>query len=662
MSHFFRRVFGPSPKQPRDDEESASRVGEDSPLIVDNASAAPDVKPSYGSTSVEVIVSNDSVQDKEEITKRSEEEVKKLTGIAYVRRFAIFIPYIWPSNNRWLQLNMIGVVVCLAMLRVVRILAPLQLGRVINVLGTSPAAVLLRELLLYLLFNWVDTAGLIEMLKAYLWIPVEQNAHKALAMAAYTQVMTLSSDFHDNKKSGELYKSIEQGTAIHYLFETVFFDVTPMMFDLVIAAVYLSYLFGWYMCLVVCSLSVSFVWAAKYVTELQVSIMRENAETSRAENQVLYDSVGSWISVTYFNNWRYEQKRYLDAMTKSLASTRAMTLLMYMGSICKSFVLEIGYSAACALAGYQVFKGERAVGDFVMLLNYWSRFTGPLGFFGYIQRNLQQNFVEAEQMLELLETEPTVKDGAAEFHLGEGAIEFEKVDFSYDGTKPIINDLDFSALPGQKVALVGETGCGKSTILKLLFRLYDVGSGSIRIDGQDIRDVTLESLRSCIGVVPQNPVLFNDTVMNNVRYSRLGATDEQVVEACKAAAIHDKILSFTDGYASLVGENGVKLSGGEVQRIAIARAILMDSRIIMLDEATSAVDSHTEAQIQTALRRLTNGRTTFCVAHRLSTVMDADVMLVIKEGRIAEQGPPTELLKRRGHFFDLCVLQNITTE
>lgn len=282
-------------------------------------------------------------------------------------------------------------------------------------------------------------------------------------------------------------------------------------------------------------------------------------------------------------------------------------------------------------------------------------------FFGYLQRNVQQNFIEAEQLLKLLETEPTVKNGKAEFRLGQGAVDFKGVNFSYDGTKPIIKDLNFSVFPGQKVALVGETGCGKSTILQLIFRLYDVGTGSVQIDGQNIRDVTFESLRSCIGVVPQNPVLFNDTVRDNVRYSNLDATDEQVVEACKAAAIHDKILTFTDGYASIVGENGVKLSGGEVQRVAIARVILMDPKIILLDEATSAVDSHTEAQIQAALRKLTHGRTTFCVAHRLSTVMDADVMLVIKDGRIVEQGSPKELLNVGGEFSHLCSLQNITT-
>lgn len=376
MSQFFRRFFWPSSKQPLDDEESAALLGEDGPLIIDNASAAPDVKPCHGSASVGDVVSKDSVQDKEEMTKASGQDSKPVNGIAYVRRFALFIPYIWPSNNRWLQLNLIGIVVCLAVLRVLKLLAPYQLGIVINMLGTSSGKFPLRELLFYLCFNWVDSAGLIEMLKAYLWIPVEQNAQKALTMAAYTRVMTLSSDFHDNKKSGELYKSIEQGTAIHYLFENILFEVIPMMFDLVVAAVYLSYLFGWYMSIVVCTVSVGYVLAAKHFTQRQVPILRENAETSRTENQVLYDSVGSWISVIYFNNCRYEQKRYLDAMTKSLTTSRTLSLLFYIGNVCKESVLEIGYGAACVLAGYQVFKGGLPVGSFVMLLNYWSRFTG----------------------------------------------------------------------------------------------------------------------------------------------------------------------------------------------------------------------------------------------------------------------------------------------
>lgn len=258
----------------------------------------------------------------------------------------------------------------------------------------------------------------------------------------------------------------------------------------------------------------------------------------------------------------------------------------------------------------------------------------------------------------MLLTPPTVKGGSLEFKLSGGAVEFKGVDFSYDGKKTTIKNLNFSASPGQKIALVGETGSGKSTILKLLFRFYDISAGSVKIDNQDVRDVTLQSLRQAMGVVPQDPVLFNDTVMSNVRYSKQDATDEDVIKACTSAAVHEKILGFTDGYKTMVGENGVKLSGGEIQRIAIARAILKEPKIIILDEATSAVDSQTEFNIQSALRELTRGRTTFIIAHRLSTVMDADIMLVIKDGTIIEQGAPRELLKdKKGKFAHLWSLQ-----
>lgn len=285
-----------------------------------------------------------------------------------------------------------------------------------------------------------------------------------------------------------------------------------------------------------------------------------------------------------------------------------------------------------------------------------------MAYISYLQQDLQQNLVNAEELLKLLRTEPTIKSGPAVLALDGGAVRFDSVSFSYDGKKSVIKDLSFSAASGQTIALVGETGSGKSTILSLIFRFYDVQKGSITIDGQDLRDLTLESLRQSIGVVPQDPVLFNDTVMSNVRYSRLEATDEEVAEACKAAAVHEKILSFTNGYSTIVGENGAKLSGGEKQRIAIARAILKDPKIVLLDEATSSVDTQTEHHIQKALRELTKGRTTFVVAHRLSTVMEADVMLVIKGGTIVEQGFPKDLLETKGEFFELWSLQNIAVD
>ena len=288
---------------------------------------------------------------------------------------------------------------------------------------------------------------------------------------------------------------------------------------------------------------------------------------------------------------------------------------------------------------------------------YWANFTGGLGYIVHAQREIRYSLVNAESLLELFQRTPTVKNGADQFKLKSGTIQFQDVGFSYDGKKETIQDFTFYAGPGQKIALVGETGGGKSTVLKLLFRFYDVQHGKILIDDQDITGVTLHSLRQCIGVVPQDPALFNDSVMENVRYSKLGASDEEVIEACKGAAIHDKILTFTEGYQTIVGENGVKLSGGELQRIAIARVILKNPEIILLDEATSAVDTETEAHIQDALEKLAKGRTTITIAHRLSTVTNADIIVVIKGGKLVEQGSPQALLKAKGKFSELWLRQ-----
>lgn len=273
---------------------------------------------------------------------------------------------------------------------------------------------------------------------------------------------------------------------------------------------------------------------------------------------------------------------------------------------------------------------------------------------------LLRNLIDAEQLLQVFLTKPSVANraGAKKLNLAKGDVEYTNVNFSYDGKKQIMKDLSFRAAAGQTIALIGETGGGKSTILKLLFRFYDVTKGSITIDGQDIRDVTLQSLRECIGAVPQDPSMFNDTVMNNIRYSRLDATDEEVFDACKAAAIHDKIITFTQGYQSKVGEHGVRLSGGELQRVAIARALLKNSKIILLDEATSSVDTETERHIQDALAKLTSGRTTFVVAHRLSTIINADLIIVIREGGILEQGTHSELFHVRGKYHDLWAKQS----
>ena len=323
----------------------------------------------------------------------------------------------------------------------------------------------------------------------------------------------------------------------------------------------------------------------------------------------------------------------------------------------ENFILELGLIGAAFLAVHRIAHGSVPVGSFAMLIYYWSNFSGRLDQLIGTRREFLAELVDAEALRELFEKSPTVEDGSVALVFKRGSVEFRGVSFAYDGEKNSISDFNLRVESGQRVALVGETGGGKSTVLKLLFRFYDPQKGCIMIDEQDTKSVTLQSLRNCIGIVPQDPSLFNTTIMENVRYSKLDATDDQVKEACKAAAIHDKILQFPRGYLSKVGEKGVKLSGGELQRIAIARVILKEPKIVLLDEATSAVDTETESHIQEALRQLTLGRTTFTVAHRLSTVSDADNILVIKEGAIVEQGPPHILLKAKGKYFDLWTKQ-----
>ena len=331
--------------------------------------------------------------------------------------------------------------------------------------------------------------------------------------------------------------------------------------------------------------------------------------------------------------------------------------VFYMSWMGGDSILELGLVCATFLAVYQIAHGTVPIGSFAMLTSYWASFTSRLYQLMQTRRRFLEELIDAEALRELFERESTVKDGSVALEFKSGTVEFHGVSFSYDGGKDILNDFNLRVESGQNVALVGETGGGKSTVLKLIFRFYDAQKGRITIDDQDTKSVTLQSLRNCIGVVPQDPSLFNTTIMENVRYSKLNATDEEVTEACKAAAIHDKIIRFAKGYSTMVGENGVKLSGGEKQRIAIARVILKEPKIILLDEATSAVDSETEGHIQDALRNLVHGRTTFTVAHRLSTVSDADMILVIKEGCIVEQGPPHLLLKAKGKYFDLWTKQ-----
>lgn len=336
------------------------------------------------------------------------------------------------------------------------------------------------------------------------------------------------------------------------------------------------------------------------------------------------------------------------------AEWKVLTTLNIM-NISQNLVFTMGLMIACFIAAYQVTSGQRKVGDFVSLLTYMAQLQGPLNFLGTFYRSIQSAMINSERMLELFKERPSVVDDktAKELQSCRGEIRYSNVEFAYDPRKPALKGVDFRCAPGTTTALVGESGGGKSTVFRLLYRFYNLGGGSIQVDGHDVKDITIDSLRRHIGVVPQDTVLFNETIMYNLKYANPAATEEEVFDACRAASIHEKILAFPDGYRTRVGERGLKLSGGEKQRVAIARTILKNPRIILLDEATAALDTETEQNIQTALDKLSQGRTTLVIAHRLSTITTADQIMVLHAGKVAETGTHGELLVRKGRYASM---------
>lgn len=363
----------------------------------------------------------------------------------------------------------------------------------------------------------------------------------------------------------------------------------------------------------------------------------------------------SYETVKYFNAETYEFQRYRNAVNKTQQAQWKVATTLNIMNISQNVVFTLGLMIVCFIAAYQVTSGQQNVGLFVLVLTYMAQLQAPLNFLGTFYRSIQQSMINAERMLELFKERPTVVDEptAKELPSCQGEIRYNDVHFAYDPRKPALKGLSFRCAPGTTTALVGESGGGKSTVFRLLYRFYNLDGGSIQVDGHDVKDITIDSLRRHIGVVPQDTVLFNESLMYNLKYANVDATDKDVYDACRAASIHEKIMNFPDGYDSRVGERGLKLSGGEKQRVAIARTILKNPRIILLDEATAALDTETEQNIQTALDKLSQGRTTLVIAHRLSTITTADQILVLHAGKVAESGTHSELLNLKGRYASM---------
>ncbi|KAI9148198.1 Heavy metal tolerance protein [Paramyrothecium foliicola] len=602
---------------------------------------------------------SDDEEDTASIKRRRAARLKETGGwLAYLKDFSIFLPYLIPKNNRKVQLCILVSLFCVVCNRVTTVLVPRQIGIVTDHVLNNESPY--EALAIWFLLSLMDEYRGMALIERFVKIPIQQFSLREINNASFNHVMTLSMDFHSDRDAAEVMKAIEQGSALNSILETVAVDLLPFISDIFIAVGLFWWKFNVYVGLAVLISAIVFVSVEVTLLRRNMQNKRDSSKTEREESRVMHQAVQGWQTVTYFNMFGFERRRYAQAVDAHLDASRKFEILEAVTDSVLESLEPITFVILAGLVLYDVAHGQSSAGDFVFVLQCWQALVWPIKLLSWKYKQILGFLVDAERLLALLQTKPSVADkpDARELTQIEGRVVFDKVGFHYDPRKPTIQNLSLSASPGQTVAFVGATGAGKSTITKLLLRFYDVNSGSITVDDHDIRDITLNSLRSGLGVVPQDPLLFNASILENLRYARPDATDEEIFAACRKAAIHDKIAGFVDGYETKVGEQGIKLSGGEIQRLAIARVFLKNPPILILDEATSAVDTETEHSIQKALDGLKQGRTTFVIAHRLSTIVGADKILVISDGQVVESGTHAELLSANGSYSGLWSKQS----
>ena len=495
-----------------------------------------------------------------------------------------------------------------------------------------------------------------QQLRDAVFAKVGQGALRALALQTFEHIHRLSMRYHIGRKTGGLSRIIERGVkGVDFLLRFLLFSIGPLVLELLMIAGILFYLFDvWYLAAVFVTIAF-YVWFTFAVTEWRVKLRKQMNDQDTDANQKAIDSLLNFETVKYFGAEAREARRYDSAMALYQEAALKTSYSLAFLNFGQSFLITTGLVVVMVLAAMGVQNGSMSVGDFVMVNAYMIQITMPLNFLGTVYREIRQALVDMGEMFDLLEQPPEVsnKDGAKDLNITGGHVSLKDVHFGYDTARPILKGVDLDVPAGQNIAIVGPSGSGKSTIGRLLFRFYDVTGGSLQIDGQDVRDITQTSLHDAIGVVPQDTVLFNDTIRYNIAYGKDGASHSEIEDAARAAQIHDFIMALPDGYETTVGERGLKLSGGEKQRVGIARTLLKNPPILLLDEATSALDSGTEHEIQDALAKAAEGRTVITIAHRLSTIADADRIVVLADGQIAEQGSHAELLEMSGRYAGL---------
>ncbi|HUW51524.1 MAG TPA: ABC transporter ATP-binding protein/permease [Sulfuricella sp.] len=565
------------------------------------------------------------------------------------------LPYLW--EFRW---RVASALMLLILAKLANVGVPLVLKEIIDALQQPQALLLLPVFLVagYGALRFMST--LFGELRDAVFAKVTQRAIRRVALQVFRHLHAMSLRFHLERQTGGVSRDIERGTrGIGFLLNFMLFNILPTLVEIgLVAAILLVKYNIWFTVIIFLTLSVYVVFTL-LVTEWRMVFRRTMNDMDSKANVRAIDSLLNYETVKYFSNEEYETRRYDESLQVwEKAAVRNQTSLAVLNAG-QSLIIAIGVTLLMLLAARGVVKGTMTLGDLVLVNAYMIQIYLPLHFLGFVYREIKHSLADMERMFSLMEQNTEIQDkpGVADLKVNAGMIRFEQVNFSYEPKRQILFDVSFEIPSGKTVAVVGPSGAGKSTLSRLLFRFYDVGGGRILIDGQDIRDVTQRSLRAAIGIVPQDTVLFNDTIYYNIAYGRPDAMREEIIRAANHAHIHDFIESLPDGYGTLVGERGLKLSGGEKQRVAIARAILKNPRILIFDEATSALDSRSEKAIQEELRYVAKDRSTLVIAHRLSTIVDADRILVLDHGRVVEQGTHRELLDRGEVYAHMWALQ-----